>query len=84
MFTRFITYRVNAEWLPVLRKLVPLNSRARFYRPDNGGEYNRPPRGSATRTISLRLSYNVEHRYCPRNAKRERYANDDVTTLVID
>lgn len=26
VFTRFITYRVNAEWLPVLRKLVPLIS----------------------------------------------------------
>lgn len=38
VFTRFITYRVNAEWLPVLRKLVPLISlvRAGSYRPDNG------------------------------------------------
>lgn len=38
VFTRFITYRVNAEWLPVLRKLVPLIYlvRAGSYRPDNG------------------------------------------------
>jgi len=31
VFTRFITYRVNAEWLPVLRKLVPLISLVRAH-----------------------------------------------------
>lgn len=31
VFTRFITYRVNAEWLPVLRKLVPLISLVRTH-----------------------------------------------------
>lgn len=58
VFTRFITYRVNAEWLPVLRKLVPLISPVRThalsYRPENGALIVTPHRQvSSCRESSL-------------------------------
>lgn len=67
VFTRFIIYRVNAEWLPVLRKLVPLISLVRSL-TDRIMVYNRH---AASRSICLsRISGYLNVERCIVSAKR--------------